>query len=80
MIVGTPKFSMDMQNTISAPEAMAGVATGSVTVRNTRQGDAPRLRADSSSERSTELIAAETMRKTKGKNWSVYTRTPPCQP
>ena len=50
---------------------MEGVTTGKVTVRNTRHGEAPRLRADSSSERSTELMAADTMRKTKGKNCRV---------
>ena len=80
MMVGTPKFSMDMQKTISAPEAMAGVTTGRVTVRKTRQGEAPRLRAASSNERSTELMAAPTMRKTKGKNCRVNTSTTPCQP
>ncbi len=71
MMVGTPKFSMDMKTTMSPPAATAGVTTGRVTVRNTRQGPAPRLQAASSRAASTDLSAAETMRNTKGKNWRV---------
>jgi hypothetical protein len=59
---------------------MEGVMIGSVTVLKTRHDEAPRFWADSSRDLSIELMAAVTIRKTKGKKWKVKTRTIPCHP
>jgi len=59
---------------------MAGLMTGRVTVKKTRKRPAPRLVAASSRERSMALMAADTIRNTKGKNCSVKTRTMPFHP
>jgi len=65
---------------MSAPARTAGVTVGTVTVRKTRSRPAPRFVAASSRERSMELMAAETIRKTYGKNCRVKTSTMPFQP
>jgi hypothetical protein len=44
--------------TSSAPESTEGITTGRITVRNTRQRDAPRFCPASSIETSTALKAA----------------------
>lgn len=55
---GTPKFSSVSMKTSRPPASTAGMMTGTVTVRNTRQREAPRFCPASSIEASTARTAA----------------------
>ncbi len=64
-MAGTAKRPQEMMIEKAADETIAGVTSGSVTVRTTISGRAPATRAASSKLPSTEESAASTVRKTK---------------